>query len=418
MAFPARLPRKDAILYTLCSNNCASASILAFDLVHRTVDTLVRNASRAFYLPSGHLVVLQSDGTISGAPFDLGELRLTGSLVPLVSGVQLELGVVPEVTVGEDGTLVYLPANQVSGVSTLARVDPAGRATTIDASWQARFTSLALSPDGGRLAVSTAEPSGNVLSVKQLDDGPLTRLSFAGTINYRPAWLPDGRSLSFSSDLGGARTYLYRLRADGSDQPTRLFPNDTAQVDEAVWSSDGQWVVYRTGTVPGLRNIHARRVAGDTTRLTVAAGVADEYMPALSPDGRWVAYVSLESGREEVFVRPFPDVERSRTQVSVAGGAHPVWSASGRTLYYVERSDSVVALGVGGTSAFQPTSRRALFSTGPFVVFPFHTGYAALPGDRGFIFLQRPAVSLREAGRLAVVLNWFDEAVAQMERAR
>jgi Tol biopolymer transport system component/tRNA A-37 threonylcarbamoyl transferase component Bud32 len=416
MTFPVKLPRRDALLFTLCSNNCASAHVIAVDLRTQAMDTVARNAARGYYLPSGHLVVLQSDGTVAGAPFDLGRLTVTGALVPVLNGVQLELGVVPEITVADDGTLVYLPASVVTGVGTIARVDRAGRERVIDPAWQARFTSIALSPDGRRLAVSTAEPGGNVLWVKQLDRGPLTRLSFDGTINYRPAWLPDGRTLTFSSDRDGPRTYLYRVRADGSDQPVRLFPHDTSQVDEAAWSADGKWVVYRNGTVPGVRDIHARRIDADTARVTVAAGRADEYMPTISPDGRWVAYVSLESGREEVFVRPFPDAERARTQVSIAGGAHPVWAWSGKELYYVERADTLMAVGVGGAAEFAPTYRRPLFSTRPFVLFPFHQGYVALPGDDGFIIPQRSAAPVAEARRLVVVLNWTPEAAAQLRR--
>ncbi|MBK8005999.1 MAG: protein kinase [Gemmatimonadetes bacterium] len=261
------------------------------------------------------------------------------------------------------------------------------------------------SPGRALTVVSTAEPTGNILWVKQLDQGPLTRLSFDGSINYRPAWLPDGRAISFSSDRDRSRTYLYRLRADGSDQPARLLPGDTAQVDEALWSADGEWLIYRTGTVPGVRDIYARRVRGDTSRVTVAAGRADEYMPALSPDGKWIAYVSVESGREEVFVRPFPNTAQGRTQVSIAGGAHPVWSASGRELYYVERADTLVAVGTGGTTEFQPTGRRSLFSTRAFVLFPYHQAFTALPGDQGFIFLSRAEVPI-DAARQLVVVHW------------
>ena len=138
-------------------------------------------------------------------------------------------------------------------------------------------------------------------------------------------------------------THLYRIRADGSDKPERLFPADSAQIDEASWSSDGRWLAYRTGTGPGLRGIYLRRGPG-------AAGQADEYMPAMSPDGRWVAYVSIESGREEVYVRPVPDVDRARWQVSSAGGTSPVWGSSSRELYYVARGDTMVAATVGGTT--------------------------------------------------------------------
>jgi serine/threonine-protein kinase len=278
------------------------------------------------------------------------------------------------------------------------------------------FTSLALSPDGRQLAASTLDGSNNVLWVKQLDAGPLTRLSFEGTLNYRPAWQPDGRALTYTSDRHSPFSFLYQIRSDGSSKPVRLMPEDTSQVDEAVWSRDGRWLVYRTGVSEGYRDIYARRTAGDTTRLTVAAGAFDEYMPALSPDGRWIAYVSVESGREEVYVRPFPETDRARWQVSTAGGAGPAWSHSGRELFYVDRTDSLIALGVTGTTDFQVASRRALFGTRPFVLLPFHRSYEVTPDDR-FLMLQRSRAIGPEANRLTVVLNWFEELAGRSGKA-
>jgi Periplasmic component of the Tol biopolymer transport system len=230
-------------------------------------------------------------------------------------------------------------------------------------------------------------------------------------------WLPDGRALSYSSDLKGS-THLYRIRADGSDKAERLFPADSAQIDEASWSRDGRWLAYRTGTVPGLRDVYLRRAAGDGPPIPVAAGSADEYMPAVSPDGRWVAYVSIESGREEVYVRPVPDVDRARWQVSSAGGTSPVWGSSSRELYYVARGDTMVAVTVGGTTEFQVTGREALFGTAPFTFTPWHQGFGVRPGGRSFVMLRRTDQSAGpEARRLAVVLNWFTEVRARLAKS-
>ena len=257
-----------------------------------------------------------------------------------------------------------------------------------------------------------------MLWVKQLDAGPLTRLTFDGTINYRGAWSADGRSLSFSSDRRGNATRLYRMRADGSDKPERLFPTDTSQIDEADWSRDGQWIVYRTGTISGVRDLYARRPTGDTTRLTIAASPADEYMPALSPDGRYIAYVSLESGREEVYVRPFPGVTRARWQVSASGGTSPVWAHSGRELFYLAPGDTLVSASITGTPDFQVTGHRALFSTQPFVFQPWHQSFGVRPDDRTFIMLQRTSSTGPETRRLTVVLNWFSEVEAKLKQGQ
>jgi serine/threonine-protein kinase len=296
-------------------------------------------------------------------------------------------------------------------------VDRTGAARTLDPDWAERFTSMALSPDGRQLAVSTPEGGANILWVKQLNAGPLTRLSFDGTINYRPAWRPDSRTLSYTSDRVAPNSFLYQVRADGSARPERLLPADTTQVDEAVWSRDGRWLVYRAGVTAGVRDIYARPLSGDTGRVTIAAGAFDEYMPALSPDGRWIAYVSTESGREEIYVRPFPDADRARWQVSSAGGSAPAWSRSGRELFYVDRADSLIALGVTGTSDFQVTARRALFGTRPFVMLPFHRSYEVGVDDQSFLMLKRSSTFGAEAIRLTVVLNWFTELDTKARQA-
>ncbi len=417
MVYPTPLPRKDVLLVTRCGNNCAQQVLVAVNLKTQALDTILPGASRGFYLPNGVLLAVLQDGSVVGAPFDAGTLRFKRPPVLLLSGVQSELAIVPEFTVADDGTMIYLPANATAGRGTPAEVDRTGKARVLDPAWLGRFTSLSLSPDGRRLAASLADGAGGMLWVKQLDAGPLTRLTFDGTINYRGAWTADGKSLSFSSDREGSATHLFKVRADGSDKPERVFPADTSQIDEAEWSRDGQWVVYRTGTISGVRDVYARRLTGDTTRLTIAAGPADEYMPALSPDGRWIAYVSLESGREEVYVRPFPDVARARWQVSSSGGTSPVWAHSGRELFYLAPGDTLISAAITGTPAFMVTGHQSLFSTLPFVFQPWHQSFGVRPGDRSFLLLQRTSSAGPETRRLTVVLNWFSDVEARLTQA-
>ena len=406
--FPTPLPRPDALLLTQCTNNCARMTLVAVNLKTHALDTLSANTARAWYLPTGDLVLARQDGSLYGARFDVATLKTGGGAVPLLSGVQLEQGVVPEVSIADDGTMLYLPADPRGGDVRVVRVDRQGRPVVLDPDWRANINTLALSGDGRRLAVSIAAEGRTDLWVKQLDAGPLTRLTFSGTLNYRAAWEPGGRSLTYTSDQD-AQSHLYRIRADGSGKPERIMPEDTAQIDESLWSPDGRWLVYRAGVVDGTRSIFARRLGADTARLTIAARAFDEYMPTLSPDGRWIAYVSVESGHEEVYVRPFPDVGRARWQVSTAGGAQPLWAHSGRELFYVAATDTLVAVDVTGAPDFAAGTRRALFSTRSFLIQPFHQGLAVTPDDRAFIMLQRAVATGSQAADLTVILNWFSE---------
>jgi eukaryotic-like serine/threonine-protein kinase len=419
LGYPATLLDDGALVLTRCGNTCAGPAIVAINVKTQAEDTILVGASKAALLPDGTLIAVRTDGTMLAAPFDARRHRLTRPPMAVLSGVQVEIGVIPQFAVADDGTLLYLPSNAFAGVSTVAEVDRAGHARVLDPGWKGRFISANPSPDGRRIAVATLEGAGSTLWVKQLDAGPLTRLTFTtGVTNYRGAWFPDGRSLSYSSDVRGS-THLYRMRADGSDKAERLFPADTAEIDEASWSSDGRWLAYRTGTVPGLRDVYLRRAAGDGPPIAVAAGPADEYMPAMSPDGRWVAYVSIESGREEVYVRPVPDVDRARWQVSSAGGTSPVWGSSGRELYYVARGDTLVQVTVGGTTDFQVTRREPLFDTESFNFTPWHQGFGVRPDGRSFVMLRRTDESVGpEARRLAVVLNWFTDVRARLARSQ
>jgi len=418
LGFPTAVPRKDAILTTVCNNNCTQMVLVAVNLTTKVVDTLLVGGARAWYLADGRLAVVRQDGSVMAGEFDLATLKFKRLPTLVLTGVQLELGIIPEMSVANDGTLIYLPADQQGSTATVARVDRAGRATAVDSSWSDRFSSMALSPDGTRLAVSTVDRGENILWVKQLDHGPLTRLSFAGDLSYRAAWQPGGRNITYVSDQEQALSHAYDLRADGSGKPVRRFPGDTSQIDEVEWSRDGRWVVYRAGVSAGFRDIYARRAAGDTARITVAAGAYDEYMPALSPDGKWIAYVSEESGRQEVYVRPFPDTDRARWQVSAGGGSSPGWSPSGRELYYVTALDTLVAATVVPGTDFRVAARQALFSTGPFTLLPFHRAYEVSPDGTSFLFFMRTRASGTEANRLNVVLNWFEELETIGKEAR
>jgi eukaryotic-like serine/threonine-protein kinase len=415
LGLPMRLPRNDAILVTECNNNCVQMTLEALHLGTLKRDTILTGVARAWYLPSGYIIAVQQDGTVVGGRFDAKALRFVVPPVPLFAGVRLELGIIPELSIADDGTLVYLPTSQAGSLGTIARVDRQGKATVLDPDWNVIFNSLALSQDGRRLALGIATAASSHLWVKQLDAGPLTRLTFDGTLNYRPSWRPDGRTLSFTSNRDRLFSFLYQNRADGSSKPERIFPTDTAQVDEAEWSRDGRWLVYRTGVSSGFRDIYARQLSGDTSRITVAAGPFDEYMPALSPDGHWIAYVSLESGREEVYVRPFPGTDRARWQLSTAGGNAPAWSHSGRELFYVNRFDSLVVVPVSGAPDLRAGAPRALFLASPFVILPYHRSYDVTPDDRSFIMLRSNANGA-EAKRLTVVLNWLEEVRARVPK--
>ena len=404
-AFPAPLPRKDALLLSSCTNNCANMRLFALDLKTKEQHDLVPGAARGWYVEPGYIVYIQQDGSVFAQRFDLKSLSLTSSPIPLLSNVRILLGITPEIAFSASGTMVNVDAGATQELR-VARIDRNGKKSAVDPDWLGRFNFLALSPDGKQLALSVIEGGHTDLWIKQLDKGPLTRLTFEGSINYRPAWTPDGKSVGFISDRTG-RSLPYVARADGSGPTARIAIPDTTQVDEIEWSRDGKWMVYRTGVVAGLRRISKWRI-GDSTTTAIEAGRFDQYMPTLSPDGRWLAYVTVESGREQVYVRPFPATSDARWQVSSAGGSSPVWSRSGRELFFADSTNQIVSVAItpGPTFSFSPSV--PLFPIETLVLPPYHQGFAVGPDDRSFISLEDRS-DLGQRSRSAVLtLNWLD----------
>ena len=401
-AFPTPLPRADAMLATACSANCAGMTLMALDLGSGESHEIAKGVSRAWYLPPGRLVFARQDGSVFVQPFDLKTLELRGAPVPLVPRVGISLGIAPELAVSADGTLLHVEL----GASRQLRLTRAGRdgtQTPVDPGWMGDLSFHALSPDGRQLAVTVANGAQTEVWVKQLDRGPFTRLAYEGNVNYRPAWQPDGRTLGFISDRSG-RNLPYQARADGSGTATGLAIPDTLEIDELDWSRDGKWLAYRTGARAGLRRVAIMPLPSGKAQA-VESGAFDQYMPTISPDSRWLAYVSVESGREDVYVRPVADPGAARWQVSTAGGTSPVWSHSGRELFFVDGTDQLIAVPIGAGPGFQSGEPKPLFRLVNPALSPFHQSLAVTPDDRSFLFLQDASAGDAASHTATLTLN-------------
>ncbi len=340
--------------------------------------------------------------------FDPGAMKMKGTPRQVFSDVRLNLAIAPQLALSTDGRQILYVGGTNTGSQRqvrMVRVDQEGRPTPIDSTWEGVFNYSALSPDGTRLALTVFSEERQNLWVKTLDRGPITRLTFEGALNYRPTWLANGREIAFISDKSGP-ALPYVVRADGSGKPERLAVPDTAQIDEVGFSPGGQWIVYRRGTVNGNRRLAMFRPGVDSTPTEISAGRFDEYSPTVSPDGRWLAYVSVESGREEVYVRPFPDVSRARWQVSTGGGSSPVWAANGKALYFVTATDQLMKVDVAGGSDFQAAGPQVMFSSNPFLLAPYHQSFNITADGHSFIFAQPVNPSAGEE-YATVLLDWL-----------
>jgi serine/threonine-protein kinase len=354
------------------------------------------------YSPSGHILLVQDDGALQAARFDAARGTVRGGFTTLAEGLYIGAPNNSPLTLSDEGTSVYQVTPPGGHVVRVFR--DGGREEILDPEWTGEFGPLSLSPDGSRLAISVARGGRSELWVKALDTGAFTKLSAGGTANYRPSWSPDGREVVFTSDRRG-KIASYHVSADGGAPPASLFSVERT-VDEAGYSRDGQWLVFRGGSGGG-RDIYAMRSGIASSVRAVVATPAEEFSPALSPNGRWLAYASDESGRTEVYVRPFPD-GTARYTVSHNGGSEPLWSHSGKELFFRDGAENLVAVEVAPGDAFRPSAGRPLFSTQPYVADNRHHHYTVSLDDRSFFFVKSPSATA-STNRLIVTLNLFEE---------
>jgi dipeptidyl aminopeptidase/acylaminoacyl peptidase len=290
---------------------------------------------------TGYLLYATMDGNISAAPFDLGAARATGPARPVAEGIRVGSGGAAKLALSRSGTLVHLAGE--SGVSELVSVDRKGTATVIPTPAADLFNPR-YSPDGRRIAVATgsaAQGAGDVW-ILDLTLGTLGRITFDAASTY-PAWSPDGQWVLFATRRTDEFD-LWRVRSDGSGVEEPVVAGPMMQ-QEGEFTADGAIVIFRETHPRTRRDIRWRRLGPDTTSTALLTTPYEERSPAISPDGRWLAYASDETGVTEVYVKAFPG-PGGRIQVSASGGRQPRWSPRGGELLY-RVADSVVAIGVG-----------------------------------------------------------------------
>ena len=357
----------------------------------------------ARYLPPGRLLVVRVDGSMLVTPFDLGSRTASGAATVLPDSVgTLRYNGYWQglINVAADGTLYYL-RSPLNGGSTPVFVDRGGKETLIDVAFKGDFLVPRLSPDGSRLAFELANVTGSQPMVRDLRTGATRTLKMPGTVNGRVAWMSDSRGIAVvSSGDGPAQLFTWRL---DSDVATPIRRYDPRSVFGSEWSRDGRWLVLRTDDqAEGKADILTVRLGADTVGMPVVASPdVSEFAPALSPDARWLAYVSNDGGRYEVRVTDFPG-GRDKWQVSAAGGTEPSWSADGRELYYAA-DGGMMAATVAPGPGFRILGQRRLFSLAPYVMYGVWSRNYDVAPDGRFLMLRRDEDA---KSSIMVVQNW------------
>jgi serine/threonine-protein kinase len=380
--WPHVLPGGKGVLFTrAAASGGGDFEIMALAGPGAEPRALVRGVV-GFYAPNGYLFYVTPASELMAVPFDLDRLERTGTPAVLARDVELQFGAV-DLTLSQRGTLIYGTAPTARDLAELVWTDRQGTTRVLDAGWRGDFQAVAISPDGKRIAATIIDGEQMDVWIKPLAGGSADRLSIGSEgRSFRATWHPDGRLVGFIVERRDTRQFFQR-NADGSGGTMLGF---SESVNQATWSNDGQWLIYRTGRVDDL-NIHARRLADGTTIELATLPNANEHSPTLSPDNRWLAFVSNRSGQWEVYVRPFPRASEGEWQVSVGGATEPKWSHNGRELFYKQGGQMMAADVVPG-NAFGVANRRALFSLEGYYNFAFHPTYDVAPDDRHFVMIR------------------------------
>jgi serine/threonine-protein kinase len=402
--FPNLLPDGKAVLFTIGTADIATfddAQIAVKSLETGEQKVLINGGTAPKYLPTGHLLYARA-GTLFVVRFDAKKLQVTGAPIPFVNGaVTSDLDGAGDFDVAKDA-FVYLPGQHRTASRQLIWVDRRG--TTQQLSDTPRpYLQVKISPDGERVAVDL-DGGINTTWLYHLGRGTFSRYTFRWD-EIAPIWSPDGKHIVLASDRDGEFN-LYSTTVDGSGEAERLTNSPYLQYPYS-WSRDGQFIAYTEFRPDTGYDVMVLPMQGDRKPRPVAQRPFNETLPAFSPDGKWLALITDESGKFEVYIQPFPG-PGERVQISTAGGESPVWARGGGELFYIA-GRAMMAVDIATSPALKVSKPRVLFNipagTGGF-------GLDVTPDGQKFLMIQTPPPT--PAKRFQLVLNWAEDLKKQV----
>jgi Tol biopolymer transport system component/predicted Ser/Thr protein kinase len=392
---PQFLPDGKHFLYLAVSSKAENMAVFVGSLDSKEKKLILNVNSNAIYVSPGFLL-FHREGTLMAQPFDVDRLQLSGEATPIVEGIGYNpFGGGGSFDASDNGVLIYRSGGGAAPLS-LVWVNRNGTEQPLSAP-RHNYTFPRISPDGKRIATGIEEAEGQIWLYDIARDA-LSRLTFEGSINVDPVWTPDGKRIAFK----GSGNRLFWKPADGGGSAEELTSSLPAQNDIPIsWSPDGKELAFLRGGA--VRNTWIFSLKDHTAHVLVA-GPAYESAPEFSPDGRWMSYVSTESGRNEVYVRPYPG-PGGKWQISTVGGTEPAWNPKGHELFYRE-GQKMMVVDYTEQPTFSAGKPRILFQ-GPFTPTPRSaTDYDVSSDGQRFLMLKS---SGQAPGEISVVLNWTEQ---------
>jgi Tol biopolymer transport system component len=411
--WPDFLPGGKAVLFAAGPSgfNFANAQVAVQSLGTGERRNLVQDgATQPRYAPSGHLIYAQG-GSLLAVQFDSQRMEVTGTQVPMVEGVlQSTTTGAAQYSLSADGSLAYVPGEIQGDQFNLVWVSRNGDEQPLAAPPNP-YLAPRLSPDNKRISVVIQEQESQIW-LYDLSRETLTRFTFDGSVNLTPVWTPDGERIAFVSNNKGPLNLFWQL-ADGSGGLERLIASEYIHAPQS-WSPDGKLLAFIEVNPTTQRDIWVLPVAdpsGGSGQVREAQPFIrtrfNEAVPRFSPDGHWLAYISDESGRFEIYVQPYPGPGGKR-QISTEGGTEPVWNPNGRELFY-RSGNRMMAVDIATQPGFTAGKPQILFEEqyepAPIPI----SNYDVSPDGQRFLMLKPCDQQQSAPTQINVVLNWFEE---------
>ncbi len=339
------------------------------------------------------------DGSLMATPFSENRFAVLGQAIRVAADVNFDYGIWRGgFSASRNGILAFQAARD-SGRGRLEWLDAAGRPLGFVGEHSEAYA-LRLSPDGRRASVIEGDPN-NDIWIYELERGLRTRLTTDAQVIMSPVWSPDGTEILF---VGGVDYVMKRMSSDGAGEPRVVLRSDV-RIEPSDWSGDGRHVIVNRGNI-GATDIWAYPLADLEKAFPLVQSPFTDFDGRFSPDGRWIAYVSMQTGRQEVYVTAFP-AGGARWQVSASGGMQPHWAPDGKTLYFVSLESQLMAAAVDESQTqFRVRGVELLFPVNPFVGPRASSGFEPSPDGKRFLVNSAGDV---EVSRVVLITNWTSQ---------
>ena len=360
-------------------------------------------ASNAKYISTGHILFSRS-GVLYIVPFDADKLEVTGQPVPVVQGVYSEVTTgITNYVVSDNGTLVYLPGAVEGESRKIVKISMKGETTIID-SGNHPYVEPKLSPDNKKIAVVIRDGADFDIWIFEIASRTLSKLTFGG-LNRTPQWSPDGKSIAYFKRTKEGKSGIYVKPSDGSGEERLIFDGKEIRVYLNHWSRDGEFLLVDYLEKNSQSDLLVIPLKGDKAPWKYLDSKKDEYESTISPNGKWLSYLTDESGSYQIFVRSFPNKD-GKWQISTDVAEEPRWSPDGRYLFF-RKSSQMMSVPVTTATTFSAGVPTVLIKNFPAQNVDSGISYD-VTSDGNYFITTQPAKGVSYKN-ISIVLNWNEE---------